>query len=324
MHENATKKTTGFRFISTILLVASIVYLVYEITRFKDYNEFYITLKDISWYNFTWLVAVLILLPVNLLIEAMKWKKVSLYLQKQQLKTTIKAILAGISSGFATPNRLGDIIGQMHYLEPENRTSAISLAAVNSLTQNLAILLPGIPLAFLFFIQKQSSIQSGTYIIFLIFILLLFTATLILLPVIARRINHPKLASYFSSLTNYTWKDMVVITRWSLLRFFVFSLQLFLMLRFFGVELTVEQAITSIPVTYLLVTFTPSFAFSEALIRGSWAVFVIGSFAGNIPGILMAGVGLWFINVIIPVVIGVGMSSLKLRVTNQVDDQVPK
>jgi hypothetical protein len=70
------------------------------------------------------------------------------------------------------------------------------------------------------------------------------------------------------------------------------------------------------------VTFTPSFAFSEALIRGSWAVFVIGSFADNIPGILMAGVGLWLVNVVVPVVIGSVLSSLKLRVANQVDNQV--
>jgi hypothetical protein len=155
------------------------------------------------------------------------------------------------------------------------------------------------------------------YIAFLCAILLLIAVMLILLPVIARRIKHPKLASYFSSLTNYTLKDLTAITGWSLMRFCVFSLQLFLMMRFFGVELTLVQAVTSIPVTYLLVTFTPSFAFSEALIRGSWAVFVIGSFADNIPGILMAGVGLWFINVIVPVVVG-AVQSLKLFGKNQV------
>jgi hypothetical protein len=124
------------------------------------------------------------------------------------------------------------------------------------------------------------------------------------LPRIAIRIKNQKLQPFFSGLTNYTIIDMAVITGWSLLRFFVFSMQLFLMLRFLEVELTAAQALTSIPFTYLLVTFTPSFAFSEAVIRGSWAVFVIGGFATNTPGILMAGVGLWFINVIIPVIAG--------------------
>ncbi len=304
-----------FRLISAILFAGSVVYLVYEIIRFDQYSDLVAAFKNTGWPNFSWLLAVLILLPVNLLTEALKWRQVSRYLEKQQLSNAYKAVLAGISSGFVTPNRLGDIVGRMHFLQPGNRKSAVSLAAINSLTQNLAILLPGIPLAILFFMQKQSTVQSGTYILFLITILLMFLVTLIVLPVIARRIKQEKIQTYFSGLTYYTFKDMAVITGWSLLRFSVFSFQFFLMLQFFGVELSLMQAVTSIPVMYLLVTFTPSFAFSEALIRGSWAVFVVGSFAGNIPGILMTGVGLWFVNVVVPVVIGSVLSSLKLRAT---------
>lgn len=317
MPDSSVEQNKLFRLISAVLLVTSVVYLGYELIRFDEYDDLLATIKTSRLQNYLWLIAVLGLLPVNILIEAIKWKRVSFHLEKQKLSTTLKAVLAGISTGFVTPNRLGDIIGRMQYLQPENRKSAVSLAAINSLTQNLAILLPGIPLAILFLLQKQSTIQSVTYIAFLCAILLLIAVMLILLPVIARRIKHPKLASYFSSLTNYTLKDLTAITGWSLMRFCVFSLQLFLMMRFFGVELTLVQAVTSIPVTYLLVTFTPSFAFSEALIRGSWAVFVIGSFADNIPGILMAGVGLWFINVIVPVVVG-AVQSLKLFGKNQV------
>lgn len=307
-----------FRLISAMLFAVSVVYLVYQIIRFDQYSDLGAAFKNTGWPNFIWLLAVLILLPVNLLTETLKWRQVSCYLEKQQLSNAFKAVLAGISSGFATPNRLGDIVGRMHFLQPENRKSAVSLAAINSLTQNLAILLPGIPLAILFFMQKQSAVQSGTYILFLIAILLLFLVTLIVLPVMARSIKQEKIQTYFSGLANYTFNDMAVITGWSLLRFGVFSFQFFLMLRFFGVELSLTEAVTSIPVMYLLVTFTPSFAFSEALIRGSWAVFVIGSFAYNIPGILMAGVGLWLVNVVVPVVIGSVLSSLKLRVANQV------
>lgn len=303
-----------FRYLSAGFLVASVVYLAYEITRFKGYPELIGTFRNSSIEKYIWLVAVMALLPFNWLMEALKWRKVCRYLEKFKLNTAFKAILAGTSSGFVTPNRLGDIVGRMHFLLPANRKGAVSLAAINSLTQNIAILLPGIPLAILFFLQQQTNIKSETYILFLIVILLLLICALIVLPQIAKSVKNEKLLPYFSGLTNYTIKDLAIITGWSLLRFFVFSLQLFLMLRFFGVELTAAQAVTSIPVTYLLVTFTPSFAFSEAVIRGSWAVFVIGTFATNTPGILMAGVGLWFINVIIPVIIG-NILLLKLRLS---------
>jgi len=312
MHQAPQKTKPVFHYVSTVLLVASVVYLVYKIAHFDGYDELLAAIKHRNWSNFIWLAAVIALLPLNLLMEALKWEKVCSYLEKLKISTAIKAIIAGTSAGFVTPNRLGDIIGRMHFLQPENRKSAVSLAAVNSLTQNIAILLPGIPLAILFFMQHQTAIQLQTYIVFLLIMLGLFSVTLITLPKISRRIKNQQLQSYFSGLTNYATTDMAAITGWSLLRFCVFCIQLFLMLRFFGVELSLTQALTSIPLTYLLVTFTPSFAFSEAVIRGSWAVFVIGQFATNTPGMLMAGVGLWFINVIIPVIIG-NILLLKLR-----------
>jgi len=293
-----------FRYFSAVFLVASVVYLVYEIARFEGYPELIVAFNDSSCENCMWLMAVVFLLPFNWLIEALKWKRVCRYIENFKLSIAFRAVLAGASSGFVTPNRIGDIVGRMNFLQPKNRKSAVSMAAINSLTQNIAILLPGIPLAILFFLQQQTTTQSSTYLLFLLAILLLFSITLLVLPRIAIRIKNQKLQPFFSGLTNYTIIDMAVITGWSLLRFFVFSMQLFLMLRFLEVELTAAQALTSIPFTYLLVTFTPSFAFSEAVIRGSWAVFVIGSFATNTPGILMAGVGLWFINVIIPVIAG--------------------
>lgn len=300
----SSKSNRLFRYSSIIFLVASIVYLLYKIYHFDGYNDLFAALNGNISRNLIWIIAVFVLLPFNWLMEAMKWKWVCRYLEKFKLNTSFKAVLAGASSGFVTPNRIGDIVGRMHFLKETNLKGAVSLSAVNSLTQNVAILLPGIPLAILFFLQQQTATQSGTYFLFLLVILLLISITLLVLPRVAKRIKSQKLQPYFSGLTNYTFIDMAVITGWSLLRFFVFSLQLFLMLRFFGVELTAAQAATCIPVTYLLVTFTPSFAFSEAVIRGSWAVFVIGCFATNTPGILMAGVGLWFINVIIPVIIG--------------------
>jgi hypothetical protein len=308
----SSKKNRLFRYSSMAFLVASVVYLLFEIYRFDGYNDLFAALKENVSRNFIWMIAVVVLLPFNWLMEAMKWKRVCRFLEKVKLNTSFKAVLAGASSGFVTPNRIGDIVGRMQFLKEENLKGAISLAAVNSLTQNIAILLPGIPLAILFFAQHQTEIQSKTYIEFSFATLLFFILSVFVLPIIAKHTKSKHLQTYFSGLIKYSIKDIAVITGWSLLRFFVFSLQLLLMLRFFGVELTAAQALTSIPVTYLLVTFTPSFAFSEAIIRGSWAVFVIGSFAANTPGILMAGVGLWFINVIIPVIAG-NILLLKLR-----------
>lgn len=298
------QKQSHFHRISVVFLVVSIIYLFYEIYRFEGYVDLLTALNKNIVHNFIFLIAVILLLPLNWLFEAYKWKQICFHLEKFTLATALKAVLAGTSTGFITPNRLGDIVGRMYFLNEGNRKAAISLAAVNSFSQNIAILLPGIPLALLFFMQQKTEIRSGIYLIVLSSFMLLFIIGIFILPFASKRIKNDKLLQYFSGLRNYSTKDIIFITAWSELRFFIFSLQLFFLLRFFNVDLSFIQAFTCIPVTYLLITFTPSFAFSEALIRGSWAVFVIGRFSENSPGILMAGIGLWFINVILPVLIG--------------------
>jgi hypothetical protein len=64
------------------------------------------------------------------------------------------------------------------------------------------------------------------------------------------------------------------------------------------------QALIAIPTNYLFVTFTPSVAFSEAAVRSSYAVLVIGFFSSNIVGIALAGMCIWMINFVIPMMVG--------------------
>jgi len=90
----------------------------------------------------------------------------------------------------------------------------------------------------------------------------------------------------------------------SLLRYLVFCFQFFLMLRFFGVQLELWQALIAIPANYLFVTFTPSVAFSEAAVRSSYAVLFIGAFSGQVVGIALAGMCIWMVNFVFPMLVG--------------------
>jgi uncharacterized membrane protein len=90
----------------------------------------------------------------------------------------------------------------------------------------------------------------------------------------------------------------------SFIRCAVFCVQFYFMIRFFSIELTPWQALTAIPTSYLFVTFTPSFAFSEVAIRSSYAVLIIGAFSGQVVNIALAGVCIWVINFVIPMLAG--------------------
>ena len=77
-----------------------------------------------------------------------------------------------------------------------------------------------------------------------------------------------------------------------------------MMLRFFGIHLIVWQALIAIPTNYLFVTFTPSLAFSEAAVRSSFAMLTIGAFSGQTVSIALAGMCIWIINFVFPMLAG--------------------
>lgn len=80
--------------------------------------------------------------------------------------------------------------------------------------------------------------------------------------------------------------------------------QYYFLLRFFDVELSVTDAAMILPLNYLMVSVTPTIAFSELGVRGSYAVLFIGAFASNTVGAALAGMSVWFINYVIPMMVG--------------------
>jgi hypothetical protein len=297
-------QTITFRYLSIIFVIASLAYLIYVFLRFEECKNFKTIFQQNSFDTYLWLAATIILLPVNILIEAIKWKQVSSKLESLSIVNAIKSVVSGIASGFVTPNRIGDIIGRVSYLQSGNKTKAISLAAINSLTQNIAILILGVPLGLLYITHQNNKLELSSYFFVCLIILIIFIAFLFITPKVADKIKTIRFKKYVEGLAKLSTKNLFYITLLSILRFIVSCIQLFFILKFFNVHLSIYQAVICIPFSYLLITFTPSFAATEGIVRGSWTVLIISAFSGNISGILMSGIGLWLINVILPVVIG--------------------
>jgi uncharacterized membrane protein len=269
----------------------------------------------VQWKNtplsqFWWLAAVFLLLPLNLFLEAVKWKKMTSNVQKINLSTSMKAILAGISTGFFTPNRVGELVGRVAFLDADHRKAGVTMSLVNSLTQNMIMALCGIPAGLIFFYTTTGSLEADKsgFLLGLIGFLLVFGFFYFALPDLSKRLAESnigkKIGIFTSCLSDYTSTDLIIIMAISFARYLVFCTQFFLMLRFFGIHLEAWQAILAIPTSYLFVTFTPSVAFSEAAVRSSYSVLIIGVFSGQVVGIALAGVCIWAVNFIIPMLLG--------------------
>ncbi|MDO9153639.1 MAG: lysylphosphatidylglycerol synthase domain-containing protein [Paludibacter sp.] len=297
---------TFFVVLTWIFMVVSLLYLGYKLISYDNYSTLINEWKLIPPTRFYWLGLLFVLLPFNWITEALKWKIIVSVTQKLSLSQAVKSVLAGYSTGFFTPNRIGDLVGRLFFLESSNRKTGITLSLISSLTQNIVIALCGIPAAILFFSYKFNEVKPhlNNYFIFTSIIVLLFLMLFLWLPQLAKKNKITRINGYIKGFENYSLSKSLLILFMSLLRFTIFSFQFYALLHFFGVPLLFEQAFVAIPANYLFVTFTPSFAFAEPAIRGSYAVFFIGSFSAQTVGVALAGVSIWVVNYVFPMLLG--------------------
>jgi uncharacterized membrane protein YbhN (UPF0104 family) len=293
-----------------MVLPAALSFLAYKLLTFDQYDELIAQWKLLPLSQFWWLASILVLLPFNWLLETVKWKLLVSKIQVINLTDSFKGVLAGISTGFFTPNRVGELVGRVMYLNAGNRKAGVTLSMVNSLTQNIIMAFCGIPACALFFTVTSGKIEINAtlYLIILIVSLLIFGLIYFMLPQLSRRFKQSRYSENIKAFTDclsyYNKHDLLLIMLISLTRYFVFCVQFFFMLRFLSVELTVWQALIAIPTTYLFVTFTPSLAFSEVAVRSSYAVLVISVFSSQVVSIALAGLCIWLVNFVIPMLAG--------------------
>ncbi|MEI6752723.1 MAG: lysylphosphatidylglycerol synthase domain-containing protein [Paludibacter sp.] len=313
MHDNITfkkgSKKSLIRIWGLLFLIASYSFLAYKLFTYNQYPQLLEYWKHVPNTQFWWLLVVFLLLPANWVIESVKWKYITVHIQSISLKTAIKGVLAGISTGFFTPNRVGELVGRVMYLDAENRKSGVTLSLLSGMTQSFVMTLSGLPACIIFFSTTKNNFAiTGTYLIFILFFLIGLGLLYFFLPRVSQLFSKSrfsgKIKEYTDCLLKYSARELFLIISISVFRYSVFCVQFYCMLRFFGIELTILQAVIAIPTSYLFVTFTPSFAFSDAAVRGSIAVLVIGVFCPNEISIALAGICIWLINFVIPMLVG--------------------
>lgn len=293
-----------------VFIIAAYLFLAYKLLNFHRYQELALQWRQMTLSQSWWLMGVLILLPLNLFLESVKWKMLTSKVQKISLITSIKAVLSGISTGFFTPNRVGELVGRVAFLDPGNRKSGITLNIVSGLTQSLVMVVCGVPACTLFLSTTTDKWKPDTtnFVLILITCILLVGLIYFTLPRWRKYFNESewpgKIRSFTDCIYVYKLKDLLKIIRVSFIRYLVFCTQFYFMLRFFGIDLTAWHALIAIPTTYLFVTFTPTFAFSDVATRSSYAVLVIGAFSAQLVNIALAGVCIWAVNLIIPMMVG--------------------
>lgn len=262
-----------------------------------------------AWY----FVAVVALMFVNWGIETVKWKISIQSVQRLPFFKAFRAVLSGLSFSVSTPNRIGEYLGRMLYMEEGKRLKTISITIVGSISQLIITL--GMGLAGLILIREKietAHLASSLWMKVLIYGtaavlmgVLLFYFRLSWLVRWADRIPGMKRFSYLiEALENFHASLLLRLLFLSALRYLIFLLQYYFLFSMFDVEITWMQACWAVSVSFLVLAVIPTFAIAELGLRGEVSLKLIGLFSTNQLGILVSTVTIWLVNLVLPAMAG--------------------
>ena len=258
------------------------------------------------------IIVATLLVGLNWGLEAVKWKYAIRKVEKITIFDAFKFTITGITIGLITPNRIGEIPARALLLNKNSFSDLTLKTIVASFSQLMITLLIG-TIGFVF-IHDQFNLEVSSTI--LNFVLLCSTFVLLLLYFKVNRleaqfnsIKYFRNKELFKALSEFSFVELSNLLLLSFLRYLVFSIQFWLVLKAFGITLLNLEDILLIPVCFMFASFIPTIIISEIGVRSSVALFVFGLISDMDIQIILASTLLWLINVAVPA--SIGLLSLK-------------
>ncbi|MGI4019921.1 MAG: hypothetical protein ACRYFA_00300 [Janthinobacterium lividum] len=298
------------------LLKASIVLLtiwfVYRhINNNKNLGQFLNSINRIGKTQvYTALFSVTMLMFLNWLLEAFKWKYLTRLLEKMRLWKAIEAIFCGLTMAIITPNRIGEYGGRILYLPPRKRIHGIFAMAVGSFSQNTVTNVVG-ALSLIYFIHTYLRLNTwialGLTLLAIIFIclMLLFYFRIRWLVFLLDKIKFlKKYHRFFSIMAKYSFPQLVSIMLLSLARFVVFSSQYYILIHILLPDLHFIPVMLMVFNLFFIQSAIPSLDLLDIGVRNFIANYLFGFITTQSVAIMACVSCIWLINLIIPAILG--------------------
>lgn len=294
--------------IKIVIVFFSFYFIYQQLVENKSFEELDISvLIDTVKKNKVYLVGVILMMFLNWLVEALKWRYMISKIENISIMTAYRAVFTGITVSTFTPNRIGEYGGRVFCLEKGDRIKAVFITVLCSMSQLLVTILYGSISLFILFDEiliDKTFLSVSLLILLNLFLLFSYFNISHIVNFLGKFKLIKSFKKYFEVLVMYNYKDLIIAFIYSNTRYFIFSLQFIILLHVFGINLSFMDAILSVMLIFFFITITPTITIAEIGVRGSVAIFVLGLFSSNDIAILSSTTLLWLINLIIPAIIG--------------------
>ncbi len=282
-------------FIIKLLIVIGAFYFIYDQLAHND---------KLDWTKFLTLVkakqsilGILFLLSfsiANRYLEILKWQNLVSFLKPISIYESTKQVLGALTAGIFTPNGLGEYAGKALYFRKEETKKVIFLNLICNGIQMIITIFFGIIGLFLLGFHLEVAILIG--IILVLFIISFFTKKIKI-----KEYSIEKLLLKISEIPETILAKNNIL---AVCRYLVFSHQYYFLFLAFDVDLPYVTLMATIATVYFLASSLPSFQFLDFAVKGSVAVFFFGKLGVNEWVVVFISTLMWFLNVVLPVVIG--------------------
>jgi hypothetical protein len=231
---------------------------------------------------------------VNRYLEILKWQNLVSFIKPISVGESTKQVLGALTAGIFTPNGLGEYAGKALYFDKTKTKQIVFLNLICNGIQMILTIVFGLFGLMIIGYQKEVSF-IGTAVL-IIFTFLFFTKKIKI-----KGYSVEKLLIKIGEIPNLIHAKNNIL---AVCRYLVFSHQYYFLFLYFDVDLPYGTMMATIAAVYFLASSLPSFQFLDFAVKGSVAVFFFGKLGVNEWIVVFISTLMWFLNVVLPVVIG--------------------
>jgi hypothetical protein len=151
-----------------------------------------------------------------------------------------------------------------------------------------------------------------TLLVIAVLLLLLYFRLAVSFPFLRRRLPQ-KFIYLIEGLKAFHRSLLIEVLALSALRYSVFLVQYLLIFYLFDVDVPIAAVFGVMTLVFLVLAVVPSIALLEVGVRGEASIRLMGLFSANVLGIGFASITIWFLNLVLPALIG-SLLLLNLRI----------
>jgi hypothetical protein len=243
---------------------------------------------------------ILLLSVLNRFFEILKWQTLVEFIHKISLGEATKQVLAALTAGLFTPNGVGEYAGKALFFEKKDTKKVLFLNLICNGIQMILTVIFGL-FGLLYFNAQYNVITTKTVMVLFGILLIVFVVLFSVKKITIKGYSIEKLIHKINEIPKSIHQKNILL---AICRYLVFSHQYYFLFLAFDVDLPYLTLIATVTSVYFLASSLPTFQFLDFAVKGSVAVYFFGILGVNEWIVIFISTLMWFLNVVLPVVIG--------------------